>query len=90
MNQNKKIITDQEPDLNQKEQKRDKDILQTKETDLTERAVEDGDLKPTNIISKNVHIKPAEEQQFEDNSQNPIVMGNNLKLLLFVIINLIK
>jgi len=68
MNQNKKIITDQEPDLNQKEQKRDKDILQTKETDLTERAVEDGDLKPTNKIFKNVHSKPAEEQQFEDNS----------------------
>lgn len=68
MNQNKKIIPDQEPDLNQKEQKRDKDILQTKETDLTERAVKDGDLKPTNKISKNVHTKPAEEQQLEDNS----------------------
>lgn len=68
MNQNKKIIPDQEPDLNQKEQKRDKDILQTKETDLTERAVKDGDLKPTNKISKNVHTKPAEEQQLEDNN----------------------
>ena len=68
MNQSKKIIPDQEPDLNQKEQMRDKDILQTKETDLTERAVKDGDLKPTNKISKNVHTKPAEEQQLEDNS----------------------
>jgi len=68
MNQNKNIIPDQGSDLNQKEQKRDKVNPQTKEPDLTERDMKDGDLKPTNKISKNVHTKPAEEQQLEDNS----------------------
>ncbi len=37
-----------------------------KEADLTEVNTNDGGLKLTNKISKNIHIKPAEEQQFEN------------------------
>jgi len=64
----KNIQPPQKSVLNLKEQpdKRNKGNYKTKEADLTEVNTNDGDLKPTNEISKNIHIKPAEEQQFEN------------------------
>ncbi len=64
----KNIQPQQESNLNQREQaeKRDKRNDKTKEADSYEENVKDGALKPTNKISKNIHDKPAEEQQFEN------------------------
>jgi hypothetical protein len=66
MNKNKNVRPEQESDLNQKEHL-DKRNDKTKETDSTERSTKQGDLNPTNKISENIHILPAEEQQFEGN-----------------------
>ncbi len=54
-------------DSNQKENKPDKKKYKIKEADQYEETKKDGALKPTIKISENVHIKPAEEQQFENN-----------------------
>lgn len=64
----KNIQSQQKKDLNQKEQqdKRHKRNYKIKETDSSEENTKDGDLKLTNKISKNIHMKPAEEQQFEN------------------------
>ena len=64
----KNIQSQQKKDLNQKEQhyKRHKRNYKIKETDSFEKNTKDGDLKLTNKISKNIHMKPAEEQQFEN------------------------
>lgn len=59
---------EEEFDLNQKKLKRDKRNNKTKEPDTDERETKEGDLKSSKEISKNVHIKPAEEQQFENNN----------------------
>jgi len=66
MNLNKNIQPEQESDLNQKDHKQDKRNYRTKECISTERDMKEGDLKPTNKISENIHTKPAEEQQFEN------------------------
>ena len=64
----KNIQSQQKKDLNQKEQqdKRHKRNYKIKETDSSEENTKDGDLKLTNKISNNIHMKPAEEQQFEN------------------------
>ncbi len=64
----KNIQSQQKKDLNQKEQqdKRHKRNYKIKETDSFEKNTKDGDLKLTNKISKNIHMKPVEEQQFEN------------------------
>ena len=64
----KNIQSQQKKDLNQKEQqdKRHKRNYKIKETDSSEENTKDVDLKLTNKISKNIHMKPAEEQQFEN------------------------
>lgn len=64
----KNIQSQQKKDLNQKEQqdKRHKRNYKIKETDSSEENTKDGDLKLTNKISKNIHMKPAKEQQFEN------------------------
>jgi hypothetical protein len=64
----KNIQPQQKEDLNHKEhpEKRDKRNYKTNEVDSSEENTKDGDLKPTNNISVNIHIKPAEEQQFEN------------------------
>jgi len=66
----KNIQPKQESDLNQKQypEKRDEGNYNTKEADLYEENIKDGALKPTHKISENIHDKPAEEQQFENNS----------------------
>jgi len=38
------------------------------ETDLYNEDKKKGDFKPTNKITENIHIKPADEQMFEDNN----------------------
>jgi len=67
MSQNKNIKPHQLFVLNEKEQIRDKSNYKTKETESIEKEMKDGDLNPTNKISENIHTKPAEEQQFENN-----------------------
>ena len=64
----KNIQSQQKKDLNQKEQqdKRHKRNYKIKETGSSEENTKDGDLKLTNKISNNIHMKPAEEQQFEN------------------------
>lgn len=64
----KNIQSQQKKDLNQEEQqdKRHKRNYKIKETDSSEENTKDGDLKLTNKISKNIHMKPAKEQQFEN------------------------
>ena len=64
----KNIQSQQKKDLNQKEQpdKRHKRNYKIKETDWSEDNTKDGDLKLTNKISNNIHMKLAEEQQFEN------------------------
>ena len=42
-----------------------KDDDKIKEAELAKTNDHDEDLKPTNKISENIHVKPAEEQQFE-------------------------
>ena len=55
---NKKEHSDRRTEMNSTEN----------ETDLYNEDKKNGDFKPTNKITKNIHIKPADEQMFEDNN----------------------
>jgi len=66
MDENKSLLPKQESDIIQKGGELDKSHDKTKDMDLPEEDTKDGDLKPTNKISENIHIKPADEQQFEN------------------------
>jgi hypothetical protein len=56
--------------LNKKEHsdKRTEINSTVKKVDLYNEDKKNSDLKPTNEITKNIHIKPADEQMFEDNN----------------------
>jgi len=60
---------EQESDSNQKELLGDKKNHKVNEDDWSEATTEDGELKPINKFSKSIHIKPADEQQFENNTE---------------------
>lgn len=66
----KNIQPQQKSGLNLKEHpdKRNKKNYKIKENDSSRRNTKDGELKPINKISENIHTEPAEEQQFEDNN----------------------
>jgi len=68
MNQAKNIQQEQATDVKENERldKLNKKNYKTKEADTTEANTKEGALKPTHKISKNIHVEPAEEQQFEN------------------------
>lgn len=63
MEQDENIQPDQNADVDQKEH--NKGDRKINKADLPVLNTKDKDLKPANKISKAIHIKPAEEQQFE-------------------------
>jgi len=63
MEQDKNIQPDQKSGLEQDEH--DKGDRKINKADLPVLNTKDRDLKPTNKISEDIHIKPADEQQFE-------------------------
>lgn len=68
MNQLNNIKQEPASKSNEKEL-RDKLIkrnYKTGEANTSEENAKEGDLNPTNKISKNIHTEPAEEQQFEN------------------------
>ncbi len=63
MEQDKNIQPDQNADVDQKEH--DKGDRKINKADLPVLNTKDRALNPTDKISEDIHIKPAEEQQFE-------------------------
>ncbi len=66
MNHDKDTQSEQASNLNKKRNKAEKGNDKVKNIDSVETNTED--LKLKNKISVNIHTKPAEEQQFENNS----------------------
>ena len=66
MNHDKDTQSEQAFNLNKKRNKAEKGNDKVKNIDSVETNTED--LKLKNKISVNIHTKPAEEQQFENNS----------------------
>jgi|GEM_PF-1773610 len=66
MEQDKNIQSEQAPDLNQEDH--NKRNYKTKDADSPVVNTKDGDLKPTNSISENIHAMPAD-------GQHPIAIG---------------
>ena len=66
MEQIKNIQPEQEAHLDKKKHEGDEANYKTKEADSPELNTKDEDLKPTSKIPENIHTKPAEEQQFEN------------------------
>lgn len=75
MSQNKDINPEIKSDSDQKDNQKDISNNQTPETESAERDKKEEDLRTTNKLLKNTHLKPADEQQFEENKQNQCITG---------------
>jgi hypothetical protein len=67
MKQNKNTQEEIKSVLKSKAFKQADKNLKTTNTESFETITKDGVLKPTNELYKNIHSKPADEQQFENN-----------------------
>ncbi len=73
MAEEKNLVPGKKSELDQKEREQNAADYKPTESIAPDTDNKEGDLKPSTKISGNIHVEPADEQQFENENEGQII-----------------